>query len=109
MFRKKSKYFGITFGDDDFQVIVLSTLGDYRYEGRVQHHCVDTNAYYGKEGTLILSARKKSAPDIPVETIELSLTDGSIIQCYGKYNQPTQYHESIMNLVSRNAGRFLKP
>ena len=107
VFRRKRKYFGITFGNKDMQVIVLSSITAYRKEGDLQHHCVYTNGYYGKEGTLILSARMKDAPDIPVETIELSLKDGSILQCYGKYNQPTEHHETIMNLVSRNAGRFL--
>ena len=107
IFRKKAKYFGITFSNRDMQVIVLSSIKAYKREGDLQRHCVYTNAYYGKEGTLILSARRKSEPDIPVETVEISLTDGSILQCYGKYNQPTQYHETILNLVSRNAGRFI--
>ncbi len=107
VFRKKSRYFGITFGNKDIQVIVLSSIADYRKEGKLQHHCVYTNAYYGKEDSLILSARMKEAPEIPVETIELSLTDGDILQCYGKYNQPTIHHETIMKLVRRNAGRFL--
>ena len=107
VFRKKAKYFGISFGNRELTVIVLSSIGAYKHEGDALQHCVYSNAYYGKEDSLILSARKKSDPDKPIETIELSLSDGSILQCYGKYNQPTKYHKTIMNLVSRNASRFV--
>ncbi len=104
----KSKYFGITFGNERMTVIVLKTIEDYMDEGRRQKHCVFTNAYYGKPDTLILSARMRDNPSKPVETVEVSLKDGDILQCFGKCNKFTSHHNEIMELVKRNSWRFLK-
>lgn len=104
---EKSRYFDITFGNDLLFVVVLKTLEDYKHEGECQHHCVYTNSYYGKRDSLILSARMKEKPDQPVETIEVSLSDGHILQCYGRYNQPTKYHQAILDLVNNNSKQFI--
>ena len=106
-FMDKSKYFGISFKDDKIMVKVLSSIEEYRTEGDLQHHCVYTNGYYGKKGSLILSARKLDTPDTPLETIEFSLNDGRILQCYGKYNKATEYHQQVLDLVAMNAKRIL--
>ena len=104
----KSKYFGITFGNDSIFVIVLRTLEDYKHEGDLQKHCVYTNSYYGKKDSLVLSARMRDAPDKPVETVEISLSDGKILQCFGKCNRFTEHHQEILDLVSANSMKFLK-
>lgn len=104
----KSPYFGITFGNDRLFVIVLKTLEDYKREGDLQHHCVYTNSYYGKKDTLILSARMKDKPDKPVETVEISLKTGMILQCFGAGNRFTDYHDEIKSLVKKNTYQFLK-
>ncbi len=103
----KAKYFGITFGNDRIFVIVLKTIEDYMHEGDSQKHCVYTNSYYGKKDSLVLSARMRDKPDKPVETVEISLSDGSILQCFGKCNQYTEYHREILDLVNANSRRFL--
>lgn len=99
-------YFDIRFSDGQFFVTVLKTLEEYRLEGERQHHCVYSNRYYGKKDSIILSARLLESPETPVETIELSLRNWQIIQCYGKFNKPTEYHEQIKALVSKNTYRF---
>ena len=104
----KSKYFGITFGNDTMQVIVLSSIEDYQKEGKLLHHCVYTNAYYGRKDSLVLSARMRDHPDKPVETIEISLKDGKILQCFGACNKFTEHHLEILDLVSRNTKRILR-
>lgn len=106
--KSKSKYFGITFGNETLQVIVLSSIEEYQKEGKLQHHCVYTNAYYGKKESLVLSARMRDHPDKPVETIEISLKDGKILQCFGACNQFTEHHQEILDLVSSNSMRFLR-
>jgi hypothetical protein len=102
----KSPYFGITFGNGHLSVIVLKTLEDYKREGDLQHHCVYTNGYYGKKDTLILSARMDDAPQKPVETVEISLDTGKILQCFGPCNGFTEHHDEIRELVSKNSYRF---
>ena len=104
----KSKYFGITFGNDTMQVIVLSSIEEYQREGKLQHHCVYTNSYYGRKDSLVLSARMRDHPDKPVETIEISLKDGRILQCFGACNEFTEHHQEILDLVSKNSKRFLR-
>ena len=104
----KSKYFGITFGNERMVVIVLASLEDYRNEGKLQHHCVYANAYYGKKDSLVLSARMRDRPDKPVETVEISLKDGKILQCFGPCNSHTEYHQEILDLVNGNAKLFLR-
>ena len=104
----KSKYFDITFGNDRMVVLVLKSLEDYKAEGDFQHHCVFTNAYYGKKDSLVLSARMRDHPDKPVETIEISLVNGLVLQCFGKCNSFTEYHQEILDLVKTNSRLFLK-
>lgn len=104
----KSKYFGITFGNDTMQVIVLSSIEEYLKEGKLQHHCVYTNSYYGKKDSLVLSARMRDHPDKPVETVEISLKDGRILQCFGACNTHTEYHQEILDLVNANSRLFLQ-
>ena len=104
----KSKYFGITFGNDTMQVIVLSSIEEYQKEGKLQHHCVYSNAYYGKKDSLVLSARMRDHPDKPVETIEISLRDGRILQCFGACNTHTEHHQEILDLVNGHTKLFLR-
>lgn len=104
----KSKYFGITFGNERMVVIVLASLEDYRHEGNLQHHCVYSNAYYGKKDSLVLSARMRDHPDKPVETVEISLKDGKVLQCFGPCNTHTEHHQEILDLVNANSRLFLR-
>ena len=104
----KSKYFGITFGNDQMQVIVLSSIEEYQKEGKLQHHCVYSNSYYGKKDSLVLSARMRDAPEKPVETVEISLKTGNILQCFGPCNTFTEHHQEILDLVNANSKQFIK-
>lgn len=103
----KSKYFDITFGNDRLFVLVLKSIEDYMAEGKKQHHCVFSNAYYGKKESLVLSARMRDNPNKPIETIEISLVDGKVLQCFGSCNSFTEYHQEILDLVKNNSKLFL--
>ena len=105
--KNKSKYFDITFRNSNIIVVVLSSIDAYKKEGDTLHHCVFTNTYYDRKNSLILSARLIDTPDTPLETIELSLTDGHILQCYGSHNQETQYHNEIISLVNQHSHLIL--
>ena len=100
-FRKlKSRFFGIQFTDGLISVHVLDSVEAYIKEGEVQHHCVASNRYYLKKDSLILSATIEGKP---IETIEISLKDLKILQCYGACNQFTEHHKRILDLVNKNA------
>ncbi len=105
--KTKGKYFDITFRNDDFVIIVLSSIEAYKHEGDTLHHCVFTNTYYDRPNSLILSARSVDDLETPIETIEISLETGKILQCYGRWNKETEYHKEIINLVEQNSYRLL--
>ena len=96
----KSKFFGLVITDEEIIVKVLESIDEYYNEGKVQNICVFGSEYYKKADTLILSARIGSEI---IETIEVDLRTLKVVQCHGKYNQDTEYHERIIDLVNKNA------
>ena len=38
-----------------------------------------------------------------METVEVDLRTLEVVQCHGKHNQDTEYHERIIDLVNKNA------
>ena len=105
--KAKGKCFDITFSNSNIVVVVLSSFDVYKYEGETLHHCVFTNEYYNRKNSLILSARLIDTPDTPLETIELSFTDGRILQCFGSHNQETPCHNEILSLVNQHSHLIL--
>ncbi len=101
----KSKYFGIAFSDGLINVVVLDSVQEYIKDGELLHHCVFSNEYYKKDDSLILSAR---IDDAPIETVEISLDDYSVIQSRGLQNQNSKYHKQILELVNSNTHLFRK-
>lgn len=95
----KSKFFGIEFTDGEIRVHVIDNVLDFVAEGDTLHHCVYTGDYHLRPDSLILSARIK---DEPVETVEISLKTMEVVQCRGKFNKNSEYHDRILNLVKKN-------
>lgn len=95
----KAAYFGLVFIDKDLTVKVLESLEEFKNEGDEMHHCVFTNEYHLKPDSLILSAM---IDGIKTETVEVSLEEMRVVQCRGKFNKNTEYHDRIVNLVNRN-------
>lgn len=96
----KSKFFGLVITDDELSIKVLESIDEYYNEGKMQGICVFGAGYYKKANTLILSAR--IGGEI-IETVEVDLQTLKVVQCHGKYNQDTEYHNRIINLVNSNA------
>ena len=102
--KDKSKYFDLVFEDNLLKIKALQSVQEFMDESNEMHHCVYTNEYYNRKESLIFSAR---IGDERIATIEISLNNYSIIQCRGKYNQPTPYDEQIIKLINQNM-RFIK-
>jgi hypothetical protein len=90
---------GLCIGDGTIEIRPLTSIEEFVSEADEMHHCVFTNRYYAKEGSLILSARHDGQR---VETIELDLRSGAVLQSRGKYNSCTPYHEEILSLIQSN-------
>lgn len=93
------KFFDLLFADSEITIAPLRSVEEFIKEGETLHHCVYTNEYYKKHDSLILSARIDQKP---VETIQINLKNMTITQSRGLQNQPTAYHEKIINLVNQN-------
>ena len=96
----KSKFFGLVISDNEITVKVLESIEEYYEEGKTQNICVFGAGYYTKADSLVLSAR---IGDRIIETVEVDLQTLTVVQCHGKNNKNTAYHDRIVDLVNANA------
>ena len=68
------------------------------------HHCVATNGYYKRRDSLILSAKDKDGNRL--ETIEVSLKTMMVVQCFGKFNKTTEWHNDILDVMNKNMNKI---
>lgn len=101
----KHKFFGLVFSDELIQVRVLESVDEVMKEGDAMHHCVFTNDYYLRPDSIILTA---TMGEEKLETIEFSLSKREVVQCRGKFNKSTEYHDRIVKLVNQNSKTILK-
>ena len=87
-------------GKDDYIIIIAKTPAELVKEGSSLHHCVGRMNYDQKmvrEETLIFFIRRKSAPEIPLATLEYSLSKKKVVQCYGDHD--TKPEDAITSFV----------
>lgn len=95
----KGKFCGIEFCNDELTIKTLNSWDEYYEEGKTMHNCIESNGYWNKSKTLILSVRK--GKEI-VADVEVSLRTFKILQCWGPCNQSTPYREKIKKLIEEN-------
>jgi hypothetical protein len=93
----KARFFGVMFSNGRISVHVLESVQEIIAEGIAMKHCV--SSYHSKEDSLILSA---CIDGNRIETVEISLSQLKIVQCRGKCNKYTKYHNQIVQLVEKN-------
>jgi hypothetical protein len=96
---EKARYLGLVFAVDNITIRPLQDVTEFYEEAEALHHCVYSNRYFEKVDSLILSAKVDGQP---TETIEVSLANNEVLQCRGKYNQPSEYHARIFDLMQHN-------
>jgi NDP-sugar pyrophosphorylase family protein len=101
--KRMKKYFDLVISNEQINIVPLKSVQEFYQEGNTLHHCVGQMRYYEKADTLILSARIDNKP---IETIEINLTDLSIVQCRGKYNKNSEYHDIILDMVKDNINKI---
>lgn len=102
---KLKKFIDLKLTNGDIEIVPLYDIEDFIKEGAVMHHCVFTNDYYTKENSLILSAR---IGETRLETIEIDLEEMKLLQCRGKFNKSTPYHDTIVNTIKDNLSLISK-
>ena len=87
------KYKGMQY-TGTFGVIIAKSKFDLEREGRVLHHCVGRMNYdtrMAEEKSLIFFVRKVEDLNMPYVTLEYSLSQKKVVQCYGEHDsKPTQ-------------------
>lgn len=78
----------------------FESIEEYYKEGKLQNICILGSWYYKKADTLGLSA--KIDGEI-IEIVEVDLRTLKVVQCHGKNNQNTAYHDRIINLANDNS------
>lgn len=97
------KMLGVVVTVGDIELRPLQTIKEFYDEGEAMHHCVFTNKYYSKDGCLIIGARVNGER---AETIEVNTKEWRIMQCRGKHNRDSQYHEAIMEAMTNNINKY---
>ncbi len=77
-------------GKDAFVVVIARSPQDLVREGEALDHCVGRMNYdqkFAREESLIFFVRNASDPDTPFVTVEYSLSQHKVLQCYGEHDQ----------------------
>lgn len=86
----------------EYVAIIAKNPTDLINEGKQLHHCVGSMNYdrrFIREESLIFFIRMKDAPTVPLVTIEYSLSQKKVLQCYGDHD--TKPSEDILNFVHK--------
>ena len=85
-----------------FICIIAHSPADLIREGEMLHHCVGRMNYdqrMVREESLIFFIRNKQEPDIPFVTVEYSLKNRKILQCYGEHDHKPS--EDVLHYVNK--------
>lgn len=88
--------------EKNFIVVIAKSPQDLIREGRILHHCVGSMNYdqrFIKEESLIFFVRNANEPDTPFVTMEYSIKDKQILQCYGENDHRPS--DSVMDFVKK--------
>ena len=98
---------------NDFVVIIARSPQDLIREGDTLDHCVGRMNYdqkFVREESLIFFVRDKHSPDVPFVTLEYSLKNKKILQCYGENDHKP--NDGVLEFVNKKwlpfANRQLK-
>lgn len=103
--KSHERFLNICLQSEKLKLHVLQDVSEFYEEGKAMRHCVYAGGYYQKKDALILSCRNKETNE-RVETVELNLSNYTIVQSRGVNNSTTPYHDEIIALVMANIKIF---
>lgn len=109
-----SKYLGLEYNKKSvYMAIIAQKPSDLTREGELLHHCVGRMGYdqkFAREESLIFFIRTKEEPEKPLVTVEYSLKNKKVLQCYGDHDSKPD--DCVMEFVNKKwlpyANRKLK-
>jgi hypothetical protein len=87
---------------DNFVVIIAKSPQDLIYEGDTLHHCVGRMNYdqkFAREESLIFFVRYKENIETPFVTLEYSLKNHKILQCYADHDSKPS--DEVLDYVNK--------
>ncbi len=87
---------------DNFVVVIAKSPAELIKEGDYLHHCVGLMNYdqkFAREESLIFFVRNKDNPQIPFVTVEYSLKNKKILQCYAEYNSNPE--QEVLDYINK--------
>ncbi len=97
-----NKYISLQTEKDGFVTIIAKTPNDLVNEGQALSHCVGGITYserFAKEQNLIFFVRQLGEVNKPYVTLEYSLQQKRILQCYGDHNHKP--NDETMNYINK--------
>lgn len=109
-----SKYLGLEYDKKSVYIAIIAQKpSDLIREGDELHHCVGRMGYdqkFAREESLIFFIRTKEEPNKPLVTVEYSLKNKKVLQCYGDHDSKPD--DCVMEFVNKKwlpyANRKLK-
>ena len=95
----KGRYIGLAMTDGTINLHTLDSVAEYYEQGESQHICVGSARYFLKADTLVFTATMDGKT---IATVEISLSDYSILQCRAFANDICKYTEQIANIINAN-------
>lgn len=86
---------------DDYVCLIAKSPQQLIYEGQELHHCVGRMGYdqkFVREESLIFFVRNKDYPHTPFVTVEYSLSQHKILQCYADHNHRPE--ECVLQFIN---------
>lgn len=87
---------------DEFVTLIAQSPADLINEGKKLHHCVGRMNYdqkFAREESLIFFIRNKDNIDNPFVTVEYSLKNKKVVQCYGEHDSKPS--ENVLDYVNK--------
>lgn len=88
--------------DNVFIVVIARSPDELVREGEALDHCVGRMNYdqrFIREESLIFFVRNINEPDVPFVTMEYSLSQKRVLQCYGEHDHKPS--DSVLNYVNK--------
>ena len=98
-----SKYLGLEYDKKSVYIAIIAQKpSNLIHEGDELHHCVGRMGYdqkFAREESLIFFIRTKEEPEKPLVTVEYSLKNKKVLQCYGDHDSKPD--DCVMEFVNK--------
>lgn len=97
-----NKYLPLQKNGNTFIVAIARSPHELIREGDILHHCVGRMNYdqkFAREQSLIFFVRNVNEPDTPFVTLEYSLKNKKILQCYGEHDHKPS--DNVLEYVNK--------